>query len=183
MSTTDVEALNGLGIAYIDARRYADAERTFNRVLALDPTNGLAYWNLAVVTLKEADDIKAAADRAAKLRTAESFALQAVTADPSLAGAYTTLGVVYSYTGRKAEAIKSWTHAVELDGTEFYALYNLWHELAAGGQMDDAVKYARQFVATAPSGHLSRRACGNQGIPWWSVVGSEVPEFRGSGVQ
>jgi len=150
VSTTDVEALNGLGIAYIDARRYADAERTFNRVLALDPTNGLAYWNLAVVTLKEADDIKADAGKAAKLRAAESFARQAISADPSLAGAYTTLGVVYSYTGRKDEAIKSWRHAVELDGTEFYALYNLWHEAAAGGRMDDAVKYARQFVATAP---------------------------------
>jgi arylsulfatase A-like enzyme/thioredoxin-like negative regulator of GroEL len=152
VSTTDVEALNGLGIAYIDAHRYADAERTFNHVLALDPTNGLAYWNLAVVTLKEADDLKAASEKAAKLRTAESFALQAVTADPSLAGAYTTLGVVYSYAGRKDEAIRSWKHAVDLDGTEFYALYNLWHELAAGGQMDDAVRYARQFVATAPAG-------------------------------
>jgi Flp pilus assembly protein TadD len=151
VSTTDVEALNGLGIAYIDAHRYADAERTFNRVLALDPTNGLAYWNLAVVTLKEADDIKADAGKAARLSAAESFARQAITADPSLAGAYTTLGVVLSYTGRKAEAIESWKRAVDLDGTEFYALYNLWHEYAAGGRMDDAVKYARQFAATAPA--------------------------------
>ena len=150
LSTTDVEALNGLGIAYIDARRYADAERTFNRVLALDPTNGLAYWNLAVVTLKEAEEIKAAADKTAKLGAAESFARQAITADPSLAGAFTTLGVVYSYSGRKAEAIESWKHAVDLDGTEFYALYNLWHELAASGRTDDAIKYGRQFVATAP---------------------------------
>src|SRR5262249_14749441 len=128
VSTTDVEALNGLGIAYIDARRYADAERTFNRVLALDPTNGLAYWNLAVVTLKQADAAKDAADKTAKLSKAESFALQAVKADPSLAGAFTTLGVVYSFSGRKDQAIDSWKHAVDLDGTEFYALYNLWHE-------------------------------------------------------
>ena len=77
--------------------------------------------------------------------------MQAITADAALAGAYTTLGVVLSYTGRKAEAIESWKHAVELDGTEFYALYNLWHEYAAGGRMDDAVKYARQFAATAPA--------------------------------
>ena len=152
VSTTDVEALNGLGIAYIDARRFADAERTFNRVLALDPTNGLAYWNLAVVTLKEVDDITAAPERARKLASAESFARQAITADPSLAGAYTTLGVVYSYQGRKTEAIEAWKKAVDLDGTEFYALYNLWHESAAGGRMDDAVKYARQFVATVPAG-------------------------------
>ncbi|HZW75510.1 MAG TPA: tetratricopeptide repeat protein, partial [Caldimonas sp.] len=148
--TDDVEALNALGIAYTDAKRYADAVQTFNRVLALDPTNGIAYWNLAVVSLKEADDPKHASEREAKLHTSESFATQAITADPSLAGAYTTLGVVYSYSGRKDKAIEIWQRAVDLDGTEFYALYNLWHELAAAGRRDEAAKYARQFVATAP---------------------------------
>ncbi len=149
-ATTDVEALNGLGIAYVDAGRYADAERTFNRVLALDPTNGIACWNLAVNSLKAADEPKLASQRADRLKTAETFAVQAVSNDPSLAGAYTTLGVVYSMTGRPAEAIESWKHAVDLDGTEFDALYNLWHELAASGHRDEAVRYGRQFVETAP---------------------------------
>ena len=146
----DVEALNGLGIAYIDAKRYGDAVRTFNRVLALDPTNGIAYWNLAVVTLRDAEATRSGDDRDRKLRSAESYATQAVQQDPSLAGAYTTLGVVYSFTNRKPQAIEAWRHAVELDGTEFSALYNLWLELAASGQRDQAVKYAQQFVDTAP---------------------------------
>ena len=50
--TSDVEALNGLGVAYGDAGRYDDAMRAFGRVLALDPTNGLAYQNLASMVLQ-----------------------------------------------------------------------------------------------------------------------------------
>ena len=42
MSAEDVEALNGLGVAYGDAGRYGDAIGTFKKVLVLDPTNGLA---------------------------------------------------------------------------------------------------------------------------------------------
>ena len=40
--------------------------------------------------------------------------------------------------------------AVDLDGTEFDALYDLWFELAAAGNRSDAVLYGRQYVATAP---------------------------------
>ena len=147
---SDVEALNGLGIAYSDARRYPDARKAFTQVLALDPTNGLAYQNLAFVSLSEAHAARDPGMRAAKLKEAESAARQAVTTDPSLAGAFTTLGVILSESGRKSDAIDSWKHAVDLDGTAFDALYNLWAELAAAGRREEAVAYGRQFVATAP---------------------------------
>jgi arylsulfatase A-like enzyme/Flp pilus assembly protein TadD len=150
LPTTDAEALNSLGIAYIDARRYADADRAFKRLLALDPTNGLAYQNLAVAALRQAQATKVEADRTAHLRDAEAYAQQSLAADPSLAGTYTILGVTLSESGRKAEAIDSWKRAVELDGTEFNALYNLWLELSKANRREDAVRYGRQFVATAP---------------------------------
>jgi tetratricopeptide (TPR) repeat protein len=146
----DVEALNGLGIAYSDAKRFTDAKKAFAEVLALDPTNGLAYQNLAFVALSEAHAAKAPADRTARLKDAEAAARQAVTVDPSLAGAFTTLGVILSESGRKNDAIDSWRHAVDLDPTEFDALYNLWSELAASGRREEAIAYGRQFVATAP---------------------------------
>jgi len=156
MSAEDVEALNGLGVAYGDAGRYADAIRTFQRVLALDATNGIAFQNLASMELRQALALKAGdahrgTERAAKLQTAESDARKAITADPSLADAYTTLGVVLSTSGRKAEAIDAWKRAVSLDGGQFNALYNLWLELATAGRRDEAVAFGRQFVATAPS--------------------------------
>ena len=150
MSAEDVEALNGLGVAYGDAGRYADALRTFNQILTLDATNGLAYQNLASIVLRQALGSRVEAERRAKLRDAEAHARKAIEVDPALADAYTTLGVVLSTTARKPDAIAAWQRAVELDASQFNALYNLWLELAAAGRRDDAVRYGRQFVDTAP---------------------------------
>jgi tetratricopeptide (TPR) repeat protein len=150
MSAQDVEALNGLGVAYGDAGRNADALGAFRRVLDLDPTNGIAYQNLASIVLREALGTTSPSLRAAKLQESEGYARKAIDVDPALPDAYTTLGVAQSTAGRKADAIASWKRAVELDAAQFNALYNLWYELAAAGRRDEAVPYARQFVATAP---------------------------------
>ena len=150
MSAEDVEALNGLGIAYGDAGRYDEAIRAFQTVLTLDATNGLAYQNLASMVLRQALAAKSEPLRDAKLREAEAFAHKAIEVDPSLPDAFTTLGVVQSTSGRKGDAIESWKRAVALDGSQFNALYNLWLELAAAGRRDEASAYGRQFVATAP---------------------------------
>jgi arylsulfatase A-like enzyme/cytochrome c-type biogenesis protein CcmH/NrfG len=146
----DAEALNSLGIAYGAAGRYDDAVRTFDRLLALDPTNGLAHQNVASMRLRQALATK---DRPAALQwmqQAEAFARKALVMDSGLAGAHTILGVIQSGTGRKTEAVASWQRAVAIDATEFNALYNLWLELASSGRRDEAIAYGRQFVATAP---------------------------------
>jgi arylsulfatase A-like enzyme/Flp pilus assembly protein TadD len=150
MPPDDVEALNGLGVAYGDAGRFDDAIGTFRQVLALDPTNGIAYQNLASMVLRQALGAKGEGDRRTKLQDAERFARQALDADPALPDAHTTLGVILSTYGRKADAIESWKRAVTLDGAQFNALYNLWFELAAAGRRAEAIAYGRQFVATAP---------------------------------
>lgn len=156
---SDVEALNGLGIAYSDASRYADAMRTFEKALVLDPTNGLALQNLASTALKNALALSDKTARAAKLREAEDWARKAIDADPTLAGAYTAFGVIMSETGRKNDAIVSWKKAVELDPADAFALYNLWLELARAGQRSEAVTYGRQFLAaTPPNSQLQERA-------------------------
>ncbi len=152
MPAHDVEALNGLGVAYSSAARYDDAVAVFKRVLALDPTNGLAYQNLASMTLRQAMN----AGNAAGVAAAEQYARQALEADPSLPDAYTTLGVILSQTGRKPEAIDAWKRAVELDPGQFNALYNLWLELARAQRRDEAVRYGRQFVQTAPRAFFAR---------------------------
>ncbi len=146
----DVEALTALGVAYGDADRANDALRTFQRVLALDPTNGIAYQNMSSIILREGLASKDAAVRAAKLQAAERYAHDAIGADPALGEAYTTLGVIEASTGRKPEAIESWKRAVELDRAQFNALYDLWFELAAAGRREEAALYGRQFVASAP---------------------------------
>jgi arylsulfatase A-like enzyme/Flp pilus assembly protein TadD len=147
---TDVEALNGLGVAYGAAGRYTDAIAAFNKVLALDPTNGLAYQNSASMVLRQALATKNADDRRARLQEAERLARQALATDPALPKAYTTLGVALASSGRKQEAIDAWKQAVALDGTEFDALYNLTITLLEAQRVDEARAYAKQFVATAP---------------------------------
>lgn len=150
MSSEDVEALNGLGVAYGDAGRDADAIRTFRQILTLDSTNGLAHQNLASIVLRQALASRSAADRGAKLQEAEALARKAIELDPALGDAFTTLGVILSSSGRKPDAIASWQRAVELDRSQFNALYNLWFELASAGRRAEAVTYGRQFVDTAP---------------------------------
>ena len=146
----DVEALNSLGIAYGAAERYGEAIQTFERVLVLDPTNGLAHQNLASMRLRQALAARNADNALRLMRQAEGYARRGLELDAGLAGAHTILGVILSGTGRKGEAIESWKRAVAIDPTEFNALYNLWLELAAAGRRDEAVAYGRQFMATAP---------------------------------
>jgi arylsulfatase A-like enzyme/Flp pilus assembly protein TadD len=146
----DVEALNSLGIAFGAAQRYEDAVRTFERLLTLDPTNGLAHQNVASMRLRQALATRDRPGAQALLQQAETFARKALNLDPGLAGAHTILGVILSGSGRKSDAIESWKRAVAIDATEFNALYNLWLELASAGRRDEAIAYGRQFVATAP---------------------------------
>jgi arylsulfatase A-like enzyme/tetratricopeptide (TPR) repeat protein len=147
----DVEALNSLGIAFGAAERYGEAIKTFERVLALDPTNGLAHQNLASMKLRQALAARNSDEALGLMKQAEGYARRGLELDAGLAGAHTILGVILSGTGRKAEAIESWKHAVTIDPSEFNALYNLWLELAAAGRREEAVAYGRQFMATAPA--------------------------------
>jgi arylsulfatase A-like enzyme/Flp pilus assembly protein TadD len=150
LPVSDVEALNGLGVAYSGAGRYADAVMAFKKVLALDPTNGLAYQNMASMVLRQALASRNAGDRTSKLQEAERLARLALDVDSDLSKAHTTLGVVLAESGRKNDAIDSWKRAVSLDGREFDALYNLTILLVEAQRLDDARAYAKQFVATAP---------------------------------
>ncbi|CAN5872192.1 hypothetical protein BH18ACI5_BH18ACI5_23860 [soil metagenome] len=150
MPTSDAEAQNGLGVAYNQAQKYPEATAAFRRVLTLDPTNGIALQNLGSIAMRQA--LSASGDsRRQRLAEAETLARRALEVDPTLPDAHTTLGVVLSTTGRKADAIESWKRAVALDATQFNALYNLWRELADAGRREEAVIYGRQFVATAPA--------------------------------
>ena len=147
LADDDAEAVNGLGIAYGAAGRYAEAIQAFERVLALDGSSGLALQNIAAMHLEQNH-----------LTEAEQFARRAVAAAPSLGKAHTTLGVVLSRTGRRAEAIDAWKRAVAVDGTEFDAMYNLVITLLEAGLAGEARAYAAQFVNNAPASYQTEIA-------------------------
>jgi arylsulfatase A-like enzyme/Flp pilus assembly protein TadD len=157
LPATDVDVLNGLGIAYMDAGRLPEAITTFRRIVSLDPTNGFALQNIASVQLREAEALGPTdARRAVRLREAEQTVHDALAVDPALSDAYNTLGVILATTGRKPDAIDSWKQAVELDGREFDAMYNLVVHLGEAGRIDEARKYARTYVATAPAQRFAK---------------------------
>jgi arylsulfatase A-like enzyme/Flp pilus assembly protein TadD len=141
----DIEALNALGIAYGQARRSADAIRTFQNVLRVDPTNGLGWQNIGTVQLRDGDRV-----------AAEASLRRALAIDDTLPGACTTLGVVLSQTGRAPEAIEMWKRAVTLGATEYDALYNLTVTLFDLGRGDEARGYGARFIATAPPAFNAR---------------------------
>ncbi len=147
LPSDDAEAMNSLGVAYGAAGRHQEAIGAFERVLALDPTSGLALQNIAAMYLEQN-----------ALQDAEAWARRAIVADPVLAKAHTTLGVVLARTSRRGDAIETWKRAIELDRTEFDALYNLVVLLAESGRTGEARTYAAQFVATAPPAYQAEIA-------------------------
>jgi cytochrome c-type biogenesis protein CcmH/NrfG len=57
--------------------------------------------------------------------------------------------------GDKPAAYDAWTKAVQLDPTNFEALYNLGVNLAREGQKERARPYLEQFMRTAPPAFYS----------------------------
>ncbi len=135
----DPDALVALGNAFVAAGRRSDALRTFRHLLDVDPRNGLAHENIAVVLLQGKD-----------YAGAEASLRRALDLDPALAGAHTALGVVLATTNRRPEAIDAWKRAVELDAGELHALFNLTLNLAAAGRGAEARTYGERFLAMAP---------------------------------
>ena len=135
----DVELLNGLGVAYGQAGRRADATRTLERALAIDPASGLAHENLAALLIDAKD-----------FRGAEAALRRALDIDPSLTGARTQLGGVLAITGRRDDAIAEWTRAVDLDPEAFEALYNATMALAEDKKLERARPLAERFLRDAP---------------------------------
>jgi arylsulfatase A-like enzyme/Flp pilus assembly protein TadD len=141
----DIEALNALGIAYGQANRSVDAMATFNKVLEIDRSNGLAWQNIGTIELRDGDR-----------QRAETSLRRALSIDDALPGAHTTLGVVLADTGRKDEAIELWKRAVALDPTEFDALYNLTVTLIETGRRDEAQRYGERYIASAPPAFFAK---------------------------
>jgi arylsulfatase A-like enzyme/Tfp pilus assembly protein PilF len=135
----DPDALIALGNAYLAAGRRTDAIKTFRRLLAADPKNGLAHENIGVVHLG-----------AREYDPAETELRQAIDLDPRLAGAHTALGVVLAATGRRSEAIDAWKRAIDLDPGELHALFNITVNLAGTGRGAEARQYGERFLSMAP---------------------------------
>lgn len=135
----DPDALIALGNSYQMSGRTADAIKTFQHLIAVDPKNGIGYQNIGIAKLQSGDAVGA-----------ETSLRKALEVDQNLPDALNALGALFAQTKRPADAITAWKRAVQLDPTEFDALYNLIGMLAQSGQIDEARTYGEQFLRTAP---------------------------------
>src|SRR5262245_15348293 len=111
---SDPDAQLNLGNAYTLAGRNAEAIRTFTQLVQKLPDNAVAWQDLGAAQLQSKN-----------VKDAETSLRLAIQIDPTLAGAYTALGVVLAQTGRRAEAIDAWKRALDLDPSDTNAAFNL----------------------------------------------------------
>ena len=135
----DADALNALGIAYARAGRRAQAQQTFERMLAVDPSSGMALANLGALALERSD---MAAARA--LFRARYAGRSNIVTGARRTGRRCPQGRTARRGGDRLE------RAVELDSTNFDALYNLGTTLAGNGHLDEARPFLERFAQTAP---------------------------------
>lgn len=136
---TDADTLNALGIAYARAGRAEDARRVFERLLALIPESSAPLENLGVLALEQGD-----------IRGAKTYFDRAVAVAPDSSRAQAGAGTAALRSGDRKTAYEAWTRAVQLDSTNYEALYNLAVNLARDGRMDAARPYLDRFLRTAP---------------------------------
>jgi arylsulfatase A-like enzyme/Flp pilus assembly protein TadD len=140
-----IDVLNALGIAYARAGRFADALAAFDRLLAADPGNAMAYENIGSTRLRLGDrpGARAALDRAIQL-------------NPRSSRAEVGLGALEMHAGNREAAFAHWRRAAELDPSDLEALYNLATGLAAAGRGPEAQPYAVAFLRQAPPALYAR---------------------------
>ena len=135
----DLDVLMARGAALAQIGRTQDAIDTFNRALAIDPSNAAAKANLGTVSLAVNDYPRARA-----------ILEEALALDPDVSRAHNALGVIAAETGHPEEAIAHWKRAVELNPREWDTLFNLGKLLRRQGREAEARPYIERFVQTAP---------------------------------
>jgi arylsulfatase A-like enzyme/tetratricopeptide (TPR) repeat protein len=141
----DLDALNALGLALARSGRASDALAAFDQALRLDPANATTHANIGALDLD-----------AGRLADARSELERALAVSPDSSSTHAALALVMIKSGDRAAAITEWTRAVQLDATNFDALYNLGVQLAEQGRAADARPYLERFSRTAPPGEYAK---------------------------
>jgi len=135
-----LDALNALGIAYGRINRAKEALAAFDRGLKIDPENPMIHENIGAIHLD-----------AGQLGAAREEFERAIRANPASAQGHAGLATVAFKSGDRDTALASWKRAVELDASNWDALYNLGVQLMRVGRLAEARPYLEQFVRTAPA--------------------------------
>jgi tetratricopeptide (TPR) repeat protein len=141
----DPRSLHDLASARSEAGDQAGAERALRRILEQDPLDPEAHQTLALVLLRGGDPQSAVAE-----------AQRATELDDQLSLAWSFLGAASHALGDKRRALDAWERAVEIDASNFDALYNITLVADELGETASLRRALERFVATAPARRYSR---------------------------
>jgi Flp pilus assembly protein TadD len=138
-ASRDPDLLNGYGVALSDDGQHAEAQRQFERVLAIDPNNAPALQNLGIMFLRRGD-----------VSSARTYLTRALALNPKLPLALNTLGVAYAQSNEFQNAVNAWNSAVAVDPRQYDALLNIGIVESRLGHRQEARVALQRFVNTAP---------------------------------
>ncbi len=140
----DLEVLMVRGGAQARLGRTEEAVATFEKALALDPTNAQAKANLGTVYLLTRDHVRA-----------RRLMEEAIRLEPDISRAHNALGVIAFETGHQREAISHWKRSIEINPKEWDTLSNLCRVLLDQGRQAEARPYVQRFLREAPQAQYS----------------------------
>jgi tetratricopeptide (TPR) repeat protein len=158
----DAQATIGLGIALAKQFKLDGADELFDRSLAQDPNNALAYSGKATVVLNRLQSSSGSirANRESYLQQAEEFARRAVSLAPASGESHYTLGQVYKEQGRMQEAGSEFRTAVSLDPQHSSALAALGQIKLDQNSLAEAQDNFRQAIALNSSNNSAHFGLG-----------------------
>ncbi|MGR3310146.1 MAG: tetratricopeptide repeat protein [Candidatus Brocadiales bacterium] len=132
-----IEAMQLLGIAYTEQKRYDDAEEEFDKILEIEPTIGLknmAYLNLAK----------------RKLSKCIKQCNEAIEIDPKDARLHYILAEAYRRKGSVEDALKELEETLRINPSYPAAQLTLAQIQSALGKEDDAIKVFNDIISARP---------------------------------
>jgi Flp pilus assembly protein TadD len=131
------DALNALGVALFNLRRYQDAEQRYREALDINPEYANALMNLAAVLQ-------------ANPEAAEPLVRRVLKVNPKYPEARATLGVMLLTSGREHEAKVAFRKALKLSPRDPIALYGLAQIARVEGRFDDEQSLLERTLEISP---------------------------------
>jgi Flp pilus assembly protein TadD len=141
----DARALNSLGAALENAEEWQGAEEAFTQSIARGGDTCDAQFNLAELELKRSHFAQAETQFRAMLRQC-----------PGDAGAHSGLGLALDGEGDSASAEAEFERALDLDPSDFTALYHLGEMAIESGPPERAIDLLQKAIAQRPDDEDTR---------------------------
>jgi arylsulfatase A-like enzyme/Tfp pilus assembly protein PilF len=138
-----------LGLQYEKLGDLSKAAQQFSRVLADDPQNALAAFNLAQACLKQGRQDEAINWYRYTLKT-----------DPTFTQSHNALGIIYRNRKEWSRAAEEFQKALEF-GPDYTAHHNLSAIFALQGRFDQALEHAQEAVRIEPTKEESYNLLGS----------------------